>query len=297
MQRKYSNLILLALWVAICASCSEDSPLESEQYMKQIYIVGADETTNMGMTTVEVPYSSSEQETFISVATSGSLNIDRDIVVTIEEAGTTAIEDYNFKYLEDEDVQYQMMDASGYRIPDYDVAINAGEVYGKMPIYVVSEGLSCDSLYALTFQIHSVDDPNYISIRDEDTVLILAFTFINDYSGTYQADGYYYEWTDNAPAGDSVSISTTRVFTAVDANTVRFYHLANTESADNIDAYGVTMTIADDNSLLVEPWGSLDITDAEGTYNPNTETFTIWYNYRLDTTEYQFSGKYVKEDS
>lgn len=288
----------LYLLPAMLAGCSEDSPLDEEQYYKQVYIVGSDETTNMGMSVVEIPYNDSvEQATFISIATGGSLNIDRDITVTVEEAGTTAIADYNFKYLTADDVQYRHLASSLYRIPDYEVMLKAGAVYGQMPVYLKSSALHCDSLYALTFKISTVSLPDYITIRPADTVLIQSYTMVNAYSGTYQLQGYYYEWTDGASAGDSTSVTATRTLKAVNASTVRLYHLAYAESQDNIAAYALTLTVNEDHTLLVAAWDGLIITDGGGTYSPQTGVFTVWYDYERDGTKYRFSGTFTESDS
>ncbi len=288
---------ILVLLAFIMAGCEEDSPLEGEQYIKQVYIVGSDETTDLGMSTVEIPYSESdEQETYISIATGGSLNIDKDITVSIVEAGDDVIDDYNFKYLEDDDIQYQLLNNSYYSIPDYEVEIKAGEVYGQMPIYIDNSTLNCDSLYALTFQISAVSDPDYISIRETDTVLIQTYKFVNDYSGTYQEEGYYYTWDALGDYEDSTSVSATREFTAVNYNTVRLYHLATTESFDNVEDAGVTFTVESDNSLAVATWKNLDVVDGGGTYNASSKTFKVWYNYQVEDVVYQFSGNYVGED-
>lgn len=295
MKQIISPLFLLLI---MFMECSQDNPLDKEQYQKLVYIVGADETTNMGMSVVEIPYNDSEeQQTFISLATGGSLNIDRNITVTIEEAGTTPIDNYNFKYLTEDDIQYRPLQASLYRIPDNVVTINAGEVYGKMPIYLKSSEMHCDTLYALSFKISSISDPDYISVRQTDTVLIQSYTFINDYSGTYQVEGYYYQWIDGATVSDSTSISATRTFKAVDANTVRFFHLAYTESDDNINDNALTLLVNQDLSLNVQAWDRLNITDGGGTYSPETSTFSVWYNYESDGTTYQFFGSFTKNES
>lgn len=287
-------IIFLFLLLFAASSCKEDSPLDSEQYVKQVYIVGSDQTTNMGMLDVEVPFSDTEQqEIFISVATGGSLNIDREVSVTLDEAGTEPIDDYNFKYVDEEDIKYQKLESAHYSVPDNNVTIKQGDIYGRMPILVNSSGLHCDSLYALTFKISEVSDPGYISIRDADTIVILSFSFVNDYSGSYQAEGYYYQWVDGAALGDSVSISTSRTLKAVDSNTVRFFHLANTESDTNIANYAVTLSVDSDNNISVESWGNLSVTDGGGTYDPDTKTFVVWYNYISGSKEYQFSGTFI----
>ena len=296
MKKKQSiiSALLLLLLLLLSAACSEDTPLNDEQYIKQVYIVGSDETTNMGIRTVDVAYQDTgKSETDISVSTGGSLNIDQAITVTVDEAGAAAIDDYNFKYLNDNDVHYRLLAASDYHIPDNQVTVKAGAVYGTMPVYITSRGLNCDSLYALTFKISAVSDPDYISVRRQDTVLILAFNFVNNYSGSYQMDGYYYKWADEAPSGDSTSVSTARLLKAVNAHTVRFYHLASTETATNLSASGITLTVNPDNSVTIQAWNGLSITSSGGTYNASSGTFTIWYNYRSGETDYQFSGTLV----
>jgi len=284
--------------IMLATSCQEDSPLDGEQYIKQVYIVGADQTTNEGLRIVEVPYVDNETSiASISVATGGSLNIDRDIDVTLGEAGSEAIDDYNFKYVDDDGVKYQHLDISAYAIPNRTVKIKAGEVYAVMPIEINTATLKADSLYALTFQIESVSDPEYITKRTVDETVILSFKFINDYSGTYESTGYYYPWSDGGAAGDSVTVSVSRELTALDANTVRFYHLSTVEDKSNLDAGGVTLTIASDNSVVVDSWGDLQINDGGGTYNPDTKKITFWYNYMDGGAELQFSGVFAKDES
>ena len=290
--------LFLYLVPALIAGCSQENPLDEEQYYKQAYLVGADETTNMGMSVVEIPYNDDqEQETFISVATGGSLNIDHDITVTIDEAGLEPIEAYNFKYLKDDDLQYQHLKEAFYRIPHNKITLKAGEVYARMPLFLNSSALHCDSLYALTFKISEVSEPEELAIRQTDTVLIQSYTFVNQYSGTYQMEGYYYQWNDGQATGDSTSVTATRSLKAVDAGTVRLFHLAYTEARDNIGDYSLTLKVNDDNSLTVEAWDLLPVTDGGGSWSPQTGTFKVWYNYESDGTTWQFAGTFTQSDS
>lgn len=288
----------LCLLYTVTAGCSQDSPLDNEQYYKQVYIVGADETTNMGMSVAEIPYhDTEEQRTFISVATGGSLNIDRDITVTIEEAGTLPVENYNFKYLTQDNVQYRLLPSAHYRIPGNKVVIKAGQVYGQLPVFIKSAGLHCDSLYALTFKIREVSDPDYITVREKDTVLIQSYTFVNKYSGTYQSEGYNYRLNEGGLVSDSTTISATRNLKAVDAHTVRLFHLAYTESDENIDAYALTLTVEEDNTLTVRAWNNLNITGGGGTYSAANGTFTVWYHYESAGNRYRFAGTFTRSDT
>ncbi len=293
--KKSSNTIL---WVAVLlamlvSGCQEDSPLDGEQYMKQVSIVGSDQTTNEGLRVVEVPYrDNTPSETSVSVATGGSLTIDQDITVVLKEAGSAAIDDYNFKYVADDEPQYQHLDAGAYAILDLRVDIKAGEVYGLMPVAINTTGLPADSLYALTFQIESVSDPEYISVRPVDTVLILAFKFVNDFSGLYHSQGYDFPYNPDTDAatGDSLEISTSRNLTALDVHTVRLFHLLTVESSANLSSSGINLRIEADNSVVVSPWDELVLIDGGGTYAPSTQTISYWYVYQSGTAIRKFSG-------
>ena len=66
------------------------------------------------------------------------------------------IELYNkkFKFLAT-DIKYQGLAASAFEVPSYTTTLKAGETYARVPFKVKTEGLECDSLYAITFKIAS----------------------------------------------------------------------------------------------------------------------------------------------
>lgn len=297
---KFIILPLVAI-AAILSGCKkEDDPLDHEQYIKQAYIVGSNKSNNEGLSIVKLPYSKTadqEQVTNISIATGGSMNIDRDISVSLAEAGNDAIMRYNFLYLyKDGDIKYQKLANSFYRIPNKTIVLKAGEVYNTTPLYVKTANLHADSLYAVTVKIASVSEPDYISIRKTDTVLMVSFAMINDYSDTYQVQGRYYRYGASA-AVDTVSLSLTRVLKALDYNTVRFYHLSNTEILSNAASNGVKVKVNDDNTLTITPYGTLAITSGGGTYNPTSKLFTVTYNYTVSGVAYQFKGTFKRNVS
>lgn len=295
---KYIGMgVLLSGTILTFSGCAKyTDPLKEEQYVKSVYLVGANQSNNQGLEIDSLPYASSDTayvDTYISVATGGSLNIDRDINVKIANAGSYIIDEYNSLYLyKDTDIKYRLLADSLYSVPDSSITIKAGEVYGNVPIRIKTAGLQCDSLYALSFRIASVSDPDYISIRSTDSILMFSFTLHNNYSGSYQEAGSYYQY--GVTGATSTSLSLTRTFQAVSYNQVRFYHLTTTESTDNVAAAGVVVTINSDNSLSVSSWGNLEITDGGGTYNPTAKAFDIWYNYNSNGTIYQFKGTFTK---
>ncbi|MBO9205488.1 MULTISPECIES: BT_3044 domain-containing protein [Niastella] len=282
----------------IITGCTKlENPLEVEQYQKNVYLVGANMSNNEGLQVVELPYGASASElasTFISAGTGGSRLINKDISIEVVEAGTDVITQYNALYLyKPTDIKYQQLNASFYSIPDHNVTVNTGESYGRMPLSIRTFNLHCDSLYALTFKIASVSDPDYISIRKTDSVLLFSCRLYNNYSGTYQETGRYYKNAAGTP--DTAALALSRTFKAVNYNTVRFFHLANNETLANLPACGVTVTINSDNTLGVSSWGAgLTITGGGGNYDPTAKKLTIWYNYLSGTTPYQFKGTFIR---
>ncbi|MFT4093617.1 MAG: DUF1735 domain-containing protein [Niabella sp.] len=291
---------LLPACLLFFAGCKEENPLDIEQYEKSVYLVGANQSNNEGLITVDVPFTESddgEYETYVSVATGGSQNINKDITVTLADAGEEVISRYNFLYrYQDTVIKYQYLNTDYFSIPSYTTTIKAGEVYGNVPVYFKPNQLHCDSLYAITLKIASVSDPDYIKIRSTDTTLMVALNLVNDYSGTYLETGAYYPVASASPSSsDTVSLTPSRTFTAVSYDEVRFYHLANTEGVlSTLDALGVVVKINSDYSLTISPWGSLSITDGGGTYSPDTETFNIWYTYLVNGVAYKFEGTFVE---
>jgi hypothetical protein len=291
----------LIVLTAILGGCKKESdPLDHEQYIKQVYIVGSNKSNNEGLSIVKLPYSKAtdqEQVTNLSVATGGSENIDRDISVSLAEAGTDPITRYNFLYLfRNEDIKYQKLNSSFYSMPNKTVGIKAGEVYGTTVLRVKTATLHPDSLYAVTVKIASVSDPNYISIRKADSVLIVGLSLTNDYSDVYQAQGKYYKLVNALPA-DTVTLSLTRTLKAVDYSTIRFYHLSTEENVTNAAANGIKIKVNDDNSLTITPWGNLLVTAGSGTYNPTSKIFTLSYNYTVSGVIYQFKGTFKRSAS
>jgi hypothetical protein len=296
----YIGLFAIGFSISVTGCKKTENPLDKEQYQKNVYLVGANQSNNEGVQIVNLPYKASAEDTaatFISIATGGSKPIEQDLTVQLREAGGDALQRYNGMYLyKATDIKYRLLNPTFYSVPNFSAQIKSGEIYGRVPLQIKTASLHPDSLYAMTFSIASVSDPERVSIRKTDTVLIFSFRLYNDYSGTYQESGRYYK-LNNATPQDTVSLSLARTLKAVNHNTMRFYHLATTENVSNVAASGVSVTVNSDHSLTVSPWGTLEITAGGGTYDPSTKLFTIWYNYIQSGVTYQFKGTFTKSSS
>lgn len=295
--------ILVVIASILFTSCEAIDPLSTEQYRKEIYIVGA----YNNVMAYDLPYGENE-EAYVSIAVSGSQRIDRDVTVKLRH-NDEIISWYNKKYMLDAPVKYQRLDPERINIPSWTTTIKAGEIYARLPFTVNSTGLHCDSLYAIGFEIESVSD--YLK-SENDTSLILTLNLTNDYSGIY-----YLEATKNSLAenengeweevGLPVPVIIQRTLTAVSENTVRFFHEKQKEFYSDyvyswnpagdyfraIDNYCVTFgRIGETNNFSVNPWGSMNILDGKATYNSGS--FTFWYDYVMGNTRYRMKGVFRK---
>jgi hypothetical protein len=293
----------MLLLVVGAFSCDDRNKIDEEQYFKQLYIVGSNHTQIV--TTFDLSYSTVPQPAYISVAVSGSLNIDHDVQVTVAH-DDNAIEWYNAKYMWNQPAKYKALEPEFYNIPSMTVTIKAGEVYARMPFTVNTNALHCDSLYALAFELASASD---FTIAPTDTVLILNFNLFNSYSGTYQLSATKYtladtsasgsggEWKENSP----VAINASRTLKAANKDKVRFFNEAKAETREGyesneayfaaIDSTCVTFTFLEGNLFAIGAWNplALHIADAgECTYSNGV--FSFWYDYMDKQTRYRIRG-------
>jgi hypothetical protein len=299
MTKKLSIMLLL---VAVGAfSCDDRNPIDEEQHFKQLYIVGSHHTQIVSG--YDIPYSVTPQNAYISVAVGGSLNIDHDVSVTIA-FDDNAIEWYNNKYMWNQPVKYQELDASLYSIPSMTLTIQAGQVYARMPFTVATETLHCDSLYALAFEIASATD---FTIAPVDTMLILSFNLVNSYSGIHQLSAVKYtlkdtseagvgEWNEEAP----VAVNTSRTLKAASKDKVRFFNEAKAETREGyesneayfaaVDSSCVTFTHLEGNDFVIGSWNPLALNIVDGQCTFANGIFTFWYDYMDKQTRYRIRG-------
>jgi hypothetical protein len=226
---KMMNKTMILLFVAIAGistSCDRVDPLSDEQYVKEVYMIGA----YKGVYQFKVAYSATAdewQDAFVSVAIGGSQSIDKDVTVALGSEDE-AIDKYNDKYMRNVPVLYQRLPDAFFDMPSTSSVIKAGEVYANIPFSVDANKLHCDSLYALSFKIDSTSDHGIDKLYP---TLIMNLAMVNDYSGVFQlmanrhtvqiASG---ETLDFDKLTFSNALTAIRTLKAVDYNTVRFFN-------------------------------------------------------------------------
>lgn len=269
---------VLTLLLTTITSCYEEV-VDQEQYKKEVYIVGAIDKVQQ----VEVKYSDEMQETYIPIAIGGTLSNAKEIVVTMTDQDE-AIDYYNDKFIAESKTKYKKLDPSFYVIPSPTVVLPAGTTYTRFPVEVKTADLNCDLLYAITFKIASVSE---YTINRSDSVLILSFKFVNDYSGSYQMDAMK---TEQVAGAKGTALNVVRELTAVNEKMVRLYNQTAEEEVNRANSC-FTIKVNPDNTLTIDKWENSTIFDGGGTFDPETKVYTLWYSYKDGSRTYKVEGK------
>jgi hypothetical protein len=279
------SLLLLALFFT---SCDDSIPMDELMYPESVYLVGANNLIinrdlNIGYLTDTV---------YASIAISSSIPTDRDVTVEVEE-DPASILNYNSKELGTNDILYQNLDKGIYSFPNPNVIVKKGEVYGTYPIHVKPSTLHIDSLYMIALRLKSTSD---FALAEEDTVVLMRFNLMNEYSGLYYMDGVIKE---TANPNDSVIYKSARTLQAVvDGNTVRMYHQKNEWSRGATDYrpdYCFNITVNSNNALSLAAWQNFQLLEGGGTYHPELKVYELWYKFIEDGINKEVKGFLYKE--
>lgn len=275
---KKINIISILILAIIMMSCDK-KPIESEQFKKMVYLVGAQNPTQQ----LILDYSETEVSTFVSVATSGSLNIDRDVHVRLSSP-SQIVHDYNNKFFEDDQVDLFLkpLSSSKYRFPDMEnlVIRSSDGVYGRQPLFVQTADLHPDSVYAIAVGIDHVSD---YTINPNLDQLILTLKLKNKFSGNYSMTGKRKNLTSNA----TTVLQKNKVLTATGINKLRMYIGDNSENISTRNSETILLEIQADNSVKITSWNSLKVLNGTGVYNPLTKTLDVNYTYSINNISYQ----------
>lgn len=274
------NYFIHIISIASCLFYSCDkSPIESEQYKKLIYLVGAQDITKQ----IELEYSNEPVETFISVSSSGSLNIDKDVKVTLSNPNQI-IESYNTKYFEEEDIDLFLkhINTNLYEMSNKDnLVIKAKEeIYARQPILIKTATLHPDSVHAIPVLLENVNEYEINSSLKE---LIILVKLKNDYSGNYGMMGTRKNLSNNALN----NLQKNKTLKAISINQLRMYIADVTESNATRNSETIVLTINSDNSIIVTAWGSLQNVTGTGNFDPILKTITLNYQYTINGISYE----------
>ena len=280
--------ILYSVLTLLIVSCAED-PMEKEQYKKEVYLVGAYDR----VWKIDVNYSEQPVSDFFTVTTSGTLNLDQDVHVSMR-INEDIVATYNRKFLGElnEDKFFVPLDETLYSIPSLDnITLDHQKgISVDVPIQIITQNLSADTRYVIPVQIESSTP---YDVNESGRKMLIHLNLKNEYSGNYQLDGHMTE-----PGLNPRRIQKAKVLTATGVNTVRLFHAMNNESSkkEDIAAKTIEITISDEwvtgsetlKKVSVRGWGGLAITDhGKGFYNTEKKEFRIAYTVNDTQIKYE----------
>ena len=278
----------LLLGAMLLTACDDEAPMERSLYPETVYLVGAKDK----IITRELNLGYDQDTVYASVAVSGTLPTEKNVIAEVEQI-PEAILRYNDRELGTNDVLYQNLPADIYSIPDPAVTVPAGEPHGTLPIYIEPATLHVDSLYMIALKLKSTSD---FALTKTDTVVLMKFNIVNDYSGLYYMDAII---KDVANPSDSVTYKTSRNLQAVrDGRTVRMYHMQNEWSKGATDYrpnYCFNITVNDDNTVSLSTWDKFKILGYEGVYHPDMKVYELWYKFEENGVTKTCRGFLYKE--
>lgn len=302
MKKNKIYFIFSLLSTALFSACEVVDPMASEQYQKDIYIIGADTKVS----SFDVPYGQ-EQEAFISLSASGTQKVDKDVAITIKR-NDEIIDWYNDKYMLDAPVKYRQLPSDLINLPSWTATLKTGELYTRFSFNLNTTELHCDSLYAIGFAIESTSD---YQISKEGNELVYTLKLTNAFSGSYHLDANKSllkeetlpdgttEWVEQ---GMPIPVSIQRTLTATSQNKVRFFHEKTKETLTEysnswdpgkdyfnaIKNLCVSFVQTGENKFSVEAWEDMPIVTGKAEYEDGI--FSFQYDYMDGTERYRMQG-------
>ncbi|BEG62371.1 BT_3044 domain-containing protein [Coprobacter fastidiosus] len=286
--KKILNIGLLLLTLAGITGCNEDEQFEGELYKKIIYLLSDD---NMAFQSAHEL--GKESTGYVSVCCGGTEHIKQDVTIELEP-DDQILAQYNKINFDIEESKYaKELDPSKYNIPTYQTVLKADseDNYALIPITVNPDGLSPDSIYMIPLRIKSIS--NYEINPDKQQVLYQV-VLKNEYATMESTTYYQTSGTEirHTTIGDKASgTNVTRVVAPISKSQVRVLAGTHTYSPTNvtkeeIDKYAMILTINDDYSITITPYGSLQmemIGGAEDNYwtidKKGRYVFNLHYKY------------------
>lgn len=279
------------------AGCNTDIIYQEEQYKTLVYLLsGSDNLFATSYTLNEA-----EPVRYVSIGCGGSNSNEKEITVTLEP-NPEMLDKFNSLNYNYEEEYARLLPADRYEIASYTVTLpaNSDYHYARMPVKVRPLGLSPDSIYFIPLKIKSVS--NY-DVNEQKSDLLFRVAIENDYAQQLIPTYYAKSGTMTNPV---TVLSGAKLVQPLDSNKVRMFvgnetHSSTTTVTD-IENLSVVVQINEDNSLLVTPYGSMEVemlnnVNGYNRYNPELmqgttkqRVFYLNYRFRLKRVDGSFSG-------
>ena len=291
------KILIVCILANSLIGCNTDIIYQEEQYKTVVYILSG--TDNVFATS----YTLNEDEAvrYVSIGSGGSNSNEKEIEVTLEP-NPEMLDKFNSLNYNYQSEYAKLLPADRYEIMSYTATLpaNSDYHYARIPVKVRTLGLSPDSIYFIPLKIKSVSN---FDVNKDKSDILFRVAIENDYA--QQLVPTYYSKSGSMTNPVTV-LSGAKLVQPLEKDKVRMFigneTYSSTTTVAKIQNLSVVVQINEDNSLLVTPYGSMEVEmldKAKGynRYNPELmqgtskqRVFYLNYRFRLMQTNGTFSA-------
>lgn len=279
------------------AGCNTDIIYQEEQYKTLVYLLSGSENVYSASYTLN----DEEPVRYVTIGCGGSNSNEKDITVTLEP-NPVMLDKYNSLNYNYQSEYARLLPADRYTIDSYSVTLpaNSDYHYARMPVKVRALGLSPDSIYFIPLKIRSV---SAYDVNPEKSDVLYRVAIENDYAEQLVPTYYVKSGTMTNP---TTVLSGTKLAQPLEKDKVRMFigneTYGSATTVADIERLSVVVQINEDNTLLVTPYGSMEVemldkVEGYNRYVPELvqgtskqKVFYLNYRFRLKNPNGSFTG-------
>jgi len=297
--KKYFNIFLIGIIVAIFTACNEEDYSTKEFYKDVVFLLSKE---NYNVYNQVYPFNNGAQVIgYLSIGCGGSRPNAKAFTVELEN-DTVLLNKYNRGNFDINTSKYaRLLPANKYKIDSYTVNFPANneDQYVKVPVSVTPDGLSPDSIYFIPLSIKSVS--NYEVNPAKSSVLFRVL--VENYYAEQLHDTYYQLKGSILNDAGSVTggIAGSALVRPINKSAVRLYAgsevQTNVSTVSDILKFSIVLTVDANNHVQITPYGSIQVEQFDtGGWNIYEEVrknaisedvnkyFNLYYRYRTVKT-------------
>jgi hypothetical protein len=274
--KRILKYILTGAVILSLTSCERDL-INEEHYRKIIYLKSGDNN----ICSFTHAMNDSVTEGFVTVGSAGSMPLEKDVFVTLEQ-DVSLLEEYNYRNFDSETEYARLLDSSRYTLPSYTAVLKAGEPSATafLPVEADVNRLSPDTVYMIPLRIKSAQD---YEINPEKAFVLYRIDLENKYSSpgrrTYRA-----KISRTDASGKTSVIPTDKDLIPLAHNQLRMFPESdmNSTAPGDINSKAAVIVVNGDNTVRVRPYGSIIVEQlGDCSYDAELKVFELNYRYRL----------------
>ena len=280
---KHLIKILILISCFSMAACNIYEQFKEELYKNEFCLVAGSDN----IYSVSIPFDDEVYEGFVSIYCGGTNPVTNDVTIELEY-DLESIQEYNELTFDLDVSRYaKRFDPSRYEIPTFSATMKAGQENPSVtiPIRIFTEGITPDTIFFIPLKIKSITE-GYDFNPEMDKLLYRPFVE-NKYASTMKQtiyglrgkrNGVEITGSKNAyPLAANQIRTTVEKYTELDGN--------NRVNLDLINKYSIKITVNSDNTLTLEPYGTIEIEQLGNTEDNKLEIkdltrFYLYYRYR-----------------